>query len=814
MPLKLKTLTCACSVLFAASVLMLALPECVAGQDADDPPSRVARLSYTQGSVSFQPAGESDWVRAAINRPFTTGDRLWVDSDSRAELHIGSAAIRLGTNTGFSFLNLDDRTVQIQLSAGTLYLRVRHLDRDANFEVDTPNQSFSVMRSGRYRIEASEDGNTTVVTVRDGQGEASGADRTYTIESGDRATLDGTDSLSVDIDRIGGRDRDDFDEWCETRDRRYEHSQSTRYVSPDLVGYEDLDENGYWRHDFEYGDIWIPTAIPAGWAPYRYGHWAWISPWGWTWVDDASWGYAPFHYGRWVYTRHTWAWVPGPVGVTPVYAPALVAFVGTPRLTVGIGIGGGAAVGWFPLGPREVYVPSYQVSREYVNRVNVSNTTVNATTVTNVYNTTVINNVNTTEVTNITYVNRTAPGAVTAVSESTFRTAQPVASAAVTVNERQLAAAPVITRAEVAPTTNSVLGASESKVKIAAPPPAIVERPVVAKTAPPPPPVSFKEQESALAAHPGRPLARGEVETLRPANVEPAHPMVKQALMPEKKTEGGRSVSGPGANASRTNGQPANQASGALGNKPANPTPVEMPSQKMPNNDRPASAQSDFRGRAGNQPDSRPSFEPAKEQPTHAQSAGELVPSVNPPVATPNIPARTDRPLSAQPEYRPPANNQPNGQPSYRPATGRPSENPSQQPNNRPGQQENTPAPAAPNNRMSNSQPNNQPLPVDHRPNPGSPAKELGSNRQMSTAPSSHSANVPDVGVPTSQPVRSAAPNPPSAPPPAAAALKPTAPPARKDSPSAGKASQPSPALADKSGNTPPHDNKEDKNKN
>ena len=149
MPTKLKALTCACAVLFVASVLMLALPQQVAAQDGDDPPGRVARLSYMQGSVSFQPAGESDWVLATINRPLTTGDKLWIDDGSRAELHIGTAAIRLGSMTGFSFLNLDDRTVQIQLSAGTVYIRVRHLDRDDNFEVETPNQAFSITQPGR-----------------------------------------------------------------------------------------------------------------------------------------------------------------------------------------------------------------------------------------------------------------------------------------------------------------------------------------------------------------------------------------------------------------------------------------------------------------------------------------------------------------------------------------------------------------------------------------------------------------------------------------------------------------------------------------
>src|SRR4029077_8212086 len=192
MPLKMKALICACASLYAA-LLTLALPQRAAAADADDPPGRVARLSYIHGSVSSQPAGESDWVTATINRPMTTGDKLWADADSRAELHIGSAVMRLNSNTGFSFLNLDDRTVQIQLSAGTLSIRVRRLARDEVFEVDTPNQAFSIMRSGRYRLQASEDGNSTIVAVTGGEGEATGGDRTYTIESGERASLTGTD---------------------------------------------------------------------------------------------------------------------------------------------------------------------------------------------------------------------------------------------------------------------------------------------------------------------------------------------------------------------------------------------------------------------------------------------------------------------------------------------------------------------------------------------------------------------------------------------------------------------------------------------
>ena len=144
--------------LLALALSTVVLPIRATAQDApgDDPPTRVARLGYIEGSVSMQPAGEDEWVQAASNRPLTTGDKLWADRDSRAELQLGSAVIRLSENTGFSFLNLDDRTIQIQLTSGAINLRVRRLDRDDAIEVDTPNLAFTVDGPGNYRLEASE----------------------------------------------------------------------------------------------------------------------------------------------------------------------------------------------------------------------------------------------------------------------------------------------------------------------------------------------------------------------------------------------------------------------------------------------------------------------------------------------------------------------------------------------------------------------------------------------------------------------------------------------------------------------------------
>src|ERR1035441_183444 len=94
--------------------------------------------------------------------------------------------------------------------------------------------------------------------------------------------------------------------------------------------------------------VWVPNGTPGGWAPYHFGHWVWVDPWGWTWIDDAPWGFAPFHYGRWAYAGAGWVWVPGAMAARPVYAPALVAFVG---------FGGAGMTAGFPLGPGEVYPP-------------------------------------------------------------------------------------------------------------------------------------------------------------------------------------------------------------------------------------------------------------------------------------------------------------------------------------------------------------------------------------------------------------------------------------------------------------------------
>ena len=474
-----------------------------------DPPMRVARLGYYAGAVSFSPAGETAWVAATLNRPVVTGDRLWADDRGRVELQIGSAMVRLGTRTLFTLTNLDDRIAQMNLQDGTINLRVRRLERNQVVEVDTPNLAFVIRQEGEYRITVDAARDSTEVRTRSGRAEVIGKGASYTVGLGRSYRFYGGGLADYDVLTLPRAD--EFDRWCQDRDRRYETSASARYVSRDLIGYQDLDQYGSWRSVPQYGNVWTPTRVASNWAPYRDGHWSWIEPWGWTWVDDLPWGFAVSHYGRWINDDGRWGWIPGPAAARAVYAPALVAFIGGNNFQVSLASANVDAVGWFPLGPREVYRPAYAVSREYFTNVNISNTVINNTTIINNYD----NRNATTVVTNAVYINQSVPGAIVAVPTTAFVQAQPVARAAMRVSEAALMAAPVIALAAVAPVQSSVFAAAPTRSL----PPQLAEQRFVAQSQPPAAPVSFAIRERALAANPGKPVETSALATLRSAAV-------------------------------------------------------------------------------------------------------------------------------------------------------------------------------------------------------------------------------------------------------------------------------------------------------
>lgn len=451
--------------------------------DASDPPSRVARLSYLSGDVGFLPAGARDWSDANVNRPLTTGDRLSTGANARAELELGGSSLRMDGDADFGVLDLDDRIAQIELTQGTLSLSVRDLDDGQSIEIDTPTVALVVDRPGAFRVDVGDGARDTRISVRDGSATVYGEDSAQRTVSSGRSYLFADSALSrVGISDLDGDDA--FDTWAASREQRYVRSDSRQYVSDQVVGYQDLDQYGDWQTDADYGAVWYPTVVASDWAPYRTGHWAYIAPWGWSWVDDAPWGFAPYHYGRWAHVHGRWGWIPGPRDIRPVYAPALVAFVGGGGWSVGIGSG---PVGWFPLGPGEIYNPWYRASRGYYTRVNITNIRGRRGEDRGRYGRDIDNHYDRYRrglpVRGERYANRDAPRALTAVSGQAFASGRPLRGAP-RVDPRALASASVLTRG-IAARPPADAGALSRSAHVRALPTGGFNREVVARRAPP-----------------------------------------------------------------------------------------------------------------------------------------------------------------------------------------------------------------------------------------------------------------------------------------------------------------------------------------
>jgi len=383
-----------------------------------DPPGRVGRIAQTYGSVWIFDAEQGEWIAAQPNLPLTAGDRLSSERDARAELQIGSATLHLDGGSELEVGELNDSQVALHLHHGSLALGLRRSESAREFVVTTAEGRFTPMGAGHYRIDQENNGSFAGAMVGALHFEAT--DSALDIYAGQRAEFwleQGTTHYSWSTPA-----NDRFSTWVAQQDREYERAaRPSPYVSPEMTGAGDLDRYGEWDRHPEYGAIWYPASVDAGWAPYRYGHWAYVQPWGWTWVDDAPWGFAPFHYGRWISWHGRWAWCPGQYVARPVYAPALVAWIGGPHLSIGINLGG-PAVGWVPLSPREVYHPSYSVTNVYVTNINNAHRRWQPPQRPN----------QPVPTGPIMYSNQGVPGGVTVVSQNVLRERKPISKAVIT----------------------------------------------------------------------------------------------------------------------------------------------------------------------------------------------------------------------------------------------------------------------------------------------------------------------------------------------------------------------------------------------
>ena len=455
------------------------------GLEQDDPPTRAMRLSFAEGGVSRQPAGLDEWAPASVNLPLAASDALWVPPGGRAELQAGATGMRLSEGTGLEVLRLDSRALQLGLPRGAMEVRILQGQELDSVEVDTPAGAVLLNHPGAYRVEADPGGGSGRVTVRSGLAEVTSAGVTVPVQAGTTMDLAGGDPPSYDL--VPQRAPDAFDQWCALRQKREDGSESAVYLGRDLPGHADLDGQGEWKINPAYGTAWAPR-VPAGWAPYRDGRWVWSEPWGWTWVDDAPWGYATSHYGRWAQADGAWIWVPhaeGMRGTRPVYAPALVAFVGGPGPA-----GAAGAVAWFPLGPREPYHPAYPASRAYLQALNAGSLPPGAPA-------------------SAAHVNQGIPGALTVVPQSVFLGARPVAAAALAArgpaHGLRVGSAPALV-----PGRESVLAGPAGT-----PPPAFAPVTLQVRNHMPLAAVPFEARQRALAAGQGRPLGAQALTGLR-----------------------------------------------------------------------------------------------------------------------------------------------------------------------------------------------------------------------------------------------------------------------------------------------------------
>jgi hypothetical protein len=646
-------------------------------QNQADPPARVGRIASITGAVSFHNQGDTQWTTASVNYPVSSGNAFWTQPSAETQLEVSDSRITLASGTEFDIYALDANGLQGVSVQGEIYLYLRDLAPNEAWSVQTPRGLVHLGGAGRYEIVVGTTGQPTLVTVVDGSAQIESPGVSLQIAANQTATVTGTDSFQGSV---GPALRDAFLTQRLNAERPPPAPAGVPAQVAVMPGGSDLYRQGSWAPAPEYGQVWYPPVAP-GWVPYRQGHWAYVAPWGWTWIDDASWGFAPFHYGRWVQIGGRWAWTPGVAAVAqpPVYAPALVAFIG-----IGAGVALGAAlasgsIGWVPLGPREEYHPWYHASNNYIRQVNVSH----VTNITNVTRNVTINN----------YVNR---GAATSVPASAMMASRPVQAVARPMTAQEFARArpivgqqplrptaatagvtPVVARqlnlapaAQRRPAPGPVVQAPGPMVQAPGPvvhaPGPVVQAPGPAVQAPAPGPAGVAFSRPALTPARGRPepAPAGRPE---PANAGVQHP---PGAMPNPAVPNAAEPNHPGSPAPGARPLPAVAPNIAQPNRPnvpvpgARPEPGVVPNTAQPN--RPATAAPGFRP-AGEPP---AVHQTAPFHPAPAVTAPHAAPAMVPhPVAPAPQPRFTAPPVAAPrpPEARPAAP-PPRPEPAARPA--------------------------------------------------------------------------------------------------------------------------------------------------
>jgi hypothetical protein len=353
-------------------LLLLGLTGAITAFAEELPPSRVGRVSAAEGGISLRPAG-GEWADSAVNDPIATGMAFRTAGAARATLEIGGDKLTLSGGTELTVVRLDDDAGQIALRQGRIGIHLARLGPQQSVAIELSRGAIRLLDPGDYDIVAGDEQKPARLVVFSGRAQFIGGGIDQTVTAGSGIALTGKSPIAATPDGATG---DDFVASWRSATGDGIAPEALRYVSAEVTGYAALDAHGKWETADGLGAVWYPNALPDDWAPYRYGHWRWIAPWGWSWIDDAPWGFTTSHYGRWARIADAaagserWGWVPGRLVAHSVYAPALVAFLGTPGVGLSYPDAFGPAIAWFPLAPGEVYWPSFTGDLGLIRRIN------------------------------------------------------------------------------------------------------------------------------------------------------------------------------------------------------------------------------------------------------------------------------------------------------------------------------------------------------------------------------------------------------------------------------------------------------------
>ena len=293
-------------VAFSAALGVLAFTG--AAYALNDPPSQVGRLAYTEGTVSFHDDQEAGWSPAMINTPLTSGDSIWTEPNAKSEVSVAGSRVRMDGGTQLNMLAIDDSQTQLQVGQGRIDIKNFSFNPNVPYQVVTPRGTVSLRQQGDYYVEAGSTQDATRLGVRAGTAQIQTLNgQTAVVNPGQVAEIYG-DTGALQVRTLNTAPPAQPAYWA-ARDRQISYDVPTQYLSAGITGYEDLNAYGSWSNDSQYGNVWTPRSAPAGWQPYKNGHWTYVKPYGWTWVDDQPWGYAPSHYGRWANRNNQWVWV-------------------------------------------------------------------------------------------------------------------------------------------------------------------------------------------------------------------------------------------------------------------------------------------------------------------------------------------------------------------------------------------------------------------------------------------------------------------------------------------------------------------------